>query len=208
MRRLGLDVDFVRPGADLAGYKLVLVPTMPHVSDAAERAFARADGLVLYGPRTGSKTRHHAIPPNLPPGPLSALVKARVLEISSLRPGLAHAVEGEIGGAAIRWRESLDVQGADILARFKDGAAALIAAGNHHYLACWPDTQLLASLMGLMVAKADLPAVELPQGIRLRRRGNMLFAFNYGTRPWRLPEGGKLLIGTRELKPQDVAIIA
>ena len=92
VRQLGLDVDFVRPGADLTGYKLVLVPTMPYVSDAAERAFAAADGVVLYGPRTGSKTRHHAIPPNLPPGPLASLVKARVLEVSSLRPGLIEKI--------------------------------------------------------------------------------------------------------------------
>ena len=208
VRRLGLDVDFVRPGADLTGYKLVLVPTMPHVNDAAERAFSSADGVVLYGPRTGSKTRHHAIPPNLPPGPLSSLVKARVLEVSSMRPGLRYAVEGAIGGAAIRWRETLEVQGADILGRFGDGAAALVAAGNHHYLACWPDTGLLASLMTFMVARAGLPTIELPEGIRLRRRGNLLFAFNYGTTPWRLPDTGKLLIGTRELKPQDVTIIA
>ena len=40
VRRLGLDVDFLQPGAALTGYKLVLVPTMPYVSDEAERAFA------------------------------------------------------------------------------------------------------------------------------------------------------------------------
>ena len=90
-RRLGLDIDMVRPGADLSPYSLVLVPSLPHVTDAAERAFSAARGTVLYGPRSGSRTRHHAIPPNLAPGPLARLLDLRVLEVSSLRPG----VDGE-----------------------------------------------------------------------------------------------------------------
>lgn len=207
VRRLGLDVDFVRPGADLRGYKLVLVPTMPHVSDAAERAFSQADGLVLYGPRTGSKTRHHAIPPNLPPGPLARLLKARVLEVSSMRPGLSCAVDGEVEGAAIRWRESLDVNDAHVLARFSDGKSALVAAGRHHYLACWPDADLLASVIKLMTTKTGLPTVELPEGIRIRRRSNLLFVFNYGDHPWQLPFSGSIVVGSPTIGPQDFTVV-
>ena len=73
VRRLGLDVDILAAGADLAGYALVLVPTLPHVGEAALAAFARAEGCVLFGPRSGSKTRHFSIPDNLPPGPLASL---------------------------------------------------------------------------------------------------------------------------------------
>lgn len=207
VRKLGLDVDFVRPGGDLAGYRLVLVPTMPHVSDVAERAFAAADGIVLYGPRTGSKTRHHAIPANLPPGPIAALVKARVLEVSSLRPGLAHAIEGKVNGKAVRWRETLELRGADSLAQFSDGGPALVAAGHHHYLACWPDAGLLSSLMAFMTRKAGLDTLDLPDGIRIRRRGNLLFAFNYGTTAWQLPMAGTILIGTSVLEPQGLTVL-
>src|ERR1700721_1057549 len=64
VRRLGLDVDIVPPGADLAGYALVLVPTLPHVDEAAATAFALATGRVLFGPRSGSTTRYFAIPEN------------------------------------------------------------------------------------------------------------------------------------------------
>jgi beta-galactosidase len=208
VRRLGLDVDFVRPGADLTGYKLVLVPTMPHVSDAAERAFSTADGVVLYGPRTGSKTRHHAIPPNLPPGPLAGLVKARVLEVASLRPGLVHPVVGGVTGTAIRWREMLEVSEAETIASFVDGTAAIIAAGRHHYIACWPDALLLASLMKVVTVKAGLSTMDLPEGIRVQRRGNLLFAFNYGNTPWRMPTPGKFLVGQQDIEPQELAILS
>ncbi|MFN0192766.1 MAG: beta-galactosidase [Aestuariivirga sp.] len=207
VRRLGLDVDFVRPGADLTGYKLVLVPTMPYVSDAAERAFAAADGLVLYGPRTGSKTRHHAIPSNLPPGPLSLLLKARVLEVSSLRTGLTRKVSGKVQGAAIRWQETLESQGGEILATFEGQNAALISSGNHHYIGCWPDEELLTSVMTFFAQKAGVSVLNLPASIRVRRRGELVFAFNYGMTPWELPIAGELVLGSRQLQPQQVTIL-
>ena len=207
VRKLGLDVDFLPPGASLAGYKLVLVPTMPYINDAAERAFAESQGIVLYGPRSGSKTRHHAIPANLPPGPLASLVKARVLQVSSLRPGLVEKVQGKVTGPASRWRETLDVHGAETLARFDNGDAAFVAADNHHYLACWPDEKLLNSVMKLLAAKAKLKTLALPDGIRLRRRGNLLFAFNYGNKPWKLTAGKTVVLGKREIHPQDLAIV-
>lgn len=206
-RRLGLDVDFVRPGASLKGYKLTLVPTLMHVSEAAESAFAGADGLVLFGPRTGSKTRHHAIPSNLAPGPLSTFVKARVLEVSSLRPGIGSKVKGRVSGGAIRWKETLQPKGADVLARFEDGLPALLCAGAMHYLACWPDEKLLSSVMALMTSRAKLKTVAMAEGLRFRRRGNLLFAFNYGNAARKLPAAGKILLGKRMLAPQDVAII-
>lgn len=207
IRRLGMDVDFVPPGANLAGYKLVLVPTMPHVNDAAERAFAAADGVVLYGPRTGSKTRHHAIPANLPPGPIAALVKVRILEVSSMRPGFRKKVKGKVAGSAVKWSETLDVRGAETLARFENGNAALVAAKNHHYLACWPDMPLLKSVMKFVAVRAGLKTLALPEGIRLRRRGNLLFVFNYGNKSWSLPIVGKVLLGKREVQPQHVTIL-
>ncbi|MFD1809992.1 beta-galactosidase trimerization domain-containing protein [Gemmobacter lanyuensis] len=88
-RRLGLNVDVVAPGAPLLGYALVVVPTMLQVSEPAQKALAEAEGLVLIGPRAGSRDRHFAIPQGLPPGPLAALTGTRVTQVASLRPGLS-----------------------------------------------------------------------------------------------------------------------
>jgi beta-galactosidase len=206
IRRLGIDVDFVRPGGSLAGYRLVLVPTLLDVDDKAEKAFAAADGLVLYGPRSGSKTRHHGIPSNLPPGRLAPLTRLRILEVSSLRPGLSVRVAGEVAGRAERWREFAENQGAELLASFEDGWPALTAAGPHHYLACWPDAELLGAVMKLMCARAGIATIELPAHVRLRRRGPLLFAFNYGEDSWTLPGASGPLLGRAAVPPQDVAI--
>lgn len=207
IRRLGLDVDFVRPGASLDGYRLVLVPSLIDIDDHAEKALAAAQGIVLYGPRTGSKTRHHGIPPNLPPGRIADLVKLRILEVSSLRPGLTVEVSGAASGRAERWREFAEAKGAEVLARFADGYPALTAAGQHHYLACWPDEMLLRSVLKLLCGKAGLTVIELPPHIRLRRRGGLLFAFNYGEESWTVPVGNTTLLGNLTVPPQDIAIL-
>ena len=206
VRRLGLDIDIVPPGASLAGYQLVLAPCLPHVSDAAAAAFAAADGIVLYGPRTGSKTRTFAIPTNLPPGPIADLAGLRVTQVASLRPNLSEAVTGAVSGTAIRWREYVEANGAKVLATFAKGDPALTRHGKHVYLACWPDEALLTAVIGRLADAAKLETVPLPDTIRLRRRGGLTFAFNYGNAPWTAPALGRLVLGAQVMPPQSVSI--
>ena len=205
IRRLGLDIDFVRPGAKLDDYRLVLAPSLPIVSVEASTAFAAAGGIVAFGPRSGSKTRRFSIPEELPPGPLQPLVRSRVIEVSSMRPGVTVAIDGAISGHAERWREVLETR-AETLAAFADGAPALVASGNHHYLACWPDAAALGRLMALLCRKAGLLTIELPAEVRLRRRGDLTFAFNYGEKPWPAPLSGELLIGTPSVAPRGFSV--
>jgi beta-galactosidase len=204
IRRGGLDVDFVRPGASLTGYKLVLVPTMPHINAAAEKALTDFDGITLFGPRTGSKTRHFAIPQNLPPGPLSALLDMRVIEVSSMRPSLSIAVAGEVAGKAVKWAEHIETK-SNILATFENGTPALIANNKHHYLACWPNEALLTSVIARLCADAGLKRKELPPHIRLRKRGDVTFAFNYGPESFALDARKTYLLGDAELGAYQVA---
>ena len=205
-RRLGQDVDIVPPGAELKGYKLVLAPCLPIVTDAAERAFAEADGVVLFGARAGSKTRNYAIPANLPPGPLASALKARVIEVSSLRPGVRAPLSGAIAGAAERWTERLEAAG-EVHARFADGEPALVGADRRYYAAFWPDAEALASLIRFVAQRAGLSIFELPPDVRLRRRGDLTFFFNYGREAWRAPDGdGRFLLGGPDVAPRAYAV--
>jgi beta-galactosidase len=205
IRRFGLDVEFVPPGASLDRYSLVLTPSLPIVSAAAEAAFAAATGLVVFGPRSGSKTRDFSIPEELPPGPLQPLLRSRVVEVSSLRPGVKIEFHGAVSGHAERWRELVETT-ADTFATFADGAPALIANGNFFYLACWPDAGALAALMRLLCRKAGLSTVDLPEEVRLRRRGEFTFAFNYGETSWPAPFGRKPLIGDARVAPRSFSV--
>ncbi len=207
-RRLGLDVDIVPPGASLAGYKLVLAPCLPHVSDAAAAAFRAADGHVLFGPRTGSKTRNFAIPPNLPPGPIADLVGLRVTQVSSLRPNLSEMVTGRgVSGRAIRWREYVETtRDIDVVADFPIGDPAFSCSGRFAYLACWPDEALLARTLTWLTTSAGLATTQLPETIRLRRRGDLTFAFNYGNQRWSAPAFGKLMLGGQTIPQQSLSV--
>lgn len=204
-RRLGLDVDFVRPGASLEGYPLVLVPCMTEIDGSAQQALEKADGMVLIGARSGSRDRNFKLPENLPPGPIADMTGNRVYQVSTLRPGVCHPVNGEVSGQGTRWREYLQTN-ASVLATFANGDAALTRKEDIFYLSCWPDEELLHKTMRLVADAAALPTMDVPDHIRLRRRGEWVFAFNYGDQDWQLPAMGNLVLGDRTMKPQDVAI--
>lgn len=210
IRRLGVDVDIVRPGAPLDGYRLVLVPTLPYVSPSALAAFRGTDVFILFGPRTGSRTRTFAIPDNLAPGPIADLIPIKVIQVSSLRPGLSEPLTGAVQGTVTRWRE--DVEEADsvhVHARFQDELPALVSAGSRAYLAGWLEGQGLQSLMEWCLDQAKLQGLQLPADIRLRRRGGLTFAFNYGNEVWDVPSSlGNVVIGNQRLEPGGVTILA
>ncbi len=208
VRRLGLDVDILPPGAPLDGYAAVLVPSLMAIAPDAMRAFADTKAVLLFGPRSGSKTGDFAIPGTLPPGPLQSLLPFRVTQVASLRDGLRHQVVGEaVQGQAERWREWLEPRdGAASIARHADGSPAVIRHGRVLYCGAWADGPLLSSLMRHALHDlAGLPVAALPPGIRLRRRGSLCFAFNYGDQPWSIPGSPTLLFGNDPLGAQDAA---
>ena len=134
------------------------------------------------------------------PRPLGELPEGlRVLQVASLRPGLSESVTGEVTGAAVRWREWIDTS-LPARARFADGYPALVGDDQRLYLGCWPDETLLGAIVEMLLPEA--PA--LPDTIRLRRRGDLTFAFNYGAEPWTAP-GGRFVLGAPEVAPRSLA---
>ncbi len=206
VRRLGLDVDIVKPGSDLSAYALVLLPSLPHVSEAMLASLKATKAVVLAGPRAGSKTRNFAFPDNLPPGPLADLVAVKVTQVASMRPA-QHAVSGTLNGHATRWREWLETE-LPALATFEDGGAAVVADGRFIYAATWPEADLLHEILTkIALPKTTLAPLDLPDTIRLRRRGNLVFAFNYGSEDWTVPgaDEKRFRLGGATIAPQDLA---
>jgi beta-galactosidase len=109
VRQLGLDVDVVSQRGDLVGYQLILVPPLTIVRPEFLDGLRRSSGLVLFGPRLGSKTANFRIPENLPPGPLQELLPLRVLRVDSLSRFAPRSLQwnGE-SYAAETWIEQLE----------------------------------------------------------------------------------------------------
>ena len=197
LRRLGLDVDIVPPGADLTGYRAVVVPSLPIVDDAFVARIAGLGVPVLLGPRTGSKTRDLHIPPGLPPGPLAAVMPIKVNRVESLRGDVTETVTiGDEAFAFKAWREDLETD-LEPLARFEAGGAAWVRSGAIDYLACWPQTALLDHVIADLATRAGLETQVMPEGVRISRRGGLVFALNASTaaRQAPAPPTARFLVG-------------
>ena len=179
LRRLGLNVDIVPPDTpDLKGRKLVMIPALFAWNDALTGALEDFDGHVLLGPRTGSKTPEFSIPAALPPDLPPHMLDMKVLRVESLRPDMPVAVEG--GGAFVGWREY--TEGGAVALRCQDGIPALISQERVFYLAGRPDDELAGRALAVIAEAAGLKTCALPEGLRVRRRGDVTFVFNYDDR--------------------------
>jgi beta-galactosidase len=189
LRRRGLDIDIVPPGADLSGYRLIVVPCQPIVEPTLVDALETSGAQVIIGAATGSKTQDFAIPPALPPGPLSKVLPLRVTRVETLR------------GDPCLWLEQIESDAAT-------GTANHHAAGRFHYLAQYPADELLDTVLPGIATAAGLELVQLPEGVRIRRSAKLVFAFNYSATAQVLPSGlfGELLVGGIEMPPAGVAI--
>ncbi|MEO8813007.1 MAG: beta-galactosidase [Caulobacteraceae bacterium] len=208
IRRLGLDVDIVDVGADLTGYRAVVIPSLPIVDEAFAKALGALRVPLLLGPRTGSKTRDLHIPANLPPGPLAAFLPVRIDRVESLRPDLDEAVTVGDQRFPIRlWRETMETDLAP-LARFGNGAAAWVRAGSIDYLACWPGADLLDRVVGELCARAGLDVRPMPEGVRISRLGDLVIAINSSpeARVVPAPKDAAMVLGSLNLAPAGVAV--
>jgi beta-galactosidase len=207
LRRLGLDVDILPPDADFTGYGLVVAPSLPNLEPATIATLEASGAVVLFGPRTGSRTRDGHIPDELPPGPLQAKLSMRVTRVESLRPGAGPGVEvADRAFAGRLWREVIETDLVP-LATFADGGAAWIGHKSWHYLATWPEAALLDHVIARVALEANLPVEALDEGVRRRRRGDVRFAFNFApeARPTPAPSDARYLLGGPDLPPAGVA---
>ena len=214
LRRLGVDIDVVPPGQPLDGYRLVVVPTLPIVTDAALAAFQAARGVVVFGPRSGSKTQSFQHPASLAPGPLQAMLPVKVSHVESLTEGLVDTVVWRNQSYPVaRWRETLE-SAHPVTARYADTDGPAIVAnssatgGNAHYLGFWPDDRFLDDYLGEICRQQGIRTLALGDTLRVRRCGDLRFAFNYGSAPVDAPAaaGAAFLIGGRSIPAPGLAV--
>ncbi len=109
-------VDVVSDLAPLGGYKVVAAPALNLLSAEAAanlEAYVRAGGHLVLGPRAGVKDADNALQPGRGPGPLAALLGARVEQFYALEH--PSALSGLWGVRPVRqWAEILTVTAPDV----------------------------------------------------------------------------------------------
>ncbi|WP_298867348.1 beta-galactosidase [uncultured Microbacterium sp.] len=208
---LGITVDIVRPGADLDGYRLVVVPGL-HLVRAAEAAvitdWIAAGGTALVTFYSGIVDEEDRVWTGGYTGPFRDALGVRVEEFAPVAPGDTVALSDGIRGSL--WSERGRATTAEVRASFVGGAADGSPAltrnewgeGTAWYLATLPDAADYRHLLAELVAEAgveppasvdgDLTALEL-----VRRHGDehsYLFAINHGDQPVTVAAAGTDLI--------------
>ncbi|KAK6840288.1 hypothetical protein PG995_016042 [Apiospora arundinis] len=227
LRRLGLSVDIIDPYQSLVGYKMVVVPSMPIVTDAFDAALAGYTGPVVFGPHTGSKDANFAIVAGLNPGNNSTLNRRLPMRVTRVETPPAFARSGVTYGgkwynitAREEWIDCTRGSGDEAssssnatvtyTSRHRPaGKPAACSRDGLHYLAFNPPVDLLVAYLGDVAAGAGVrdlvgrpadKANDLGKSVRLLRRGNLLWAFNYGVEAAARPEvkGAAVIIGEKE----------
>ena len=211
VRSRGLSVDILPPDvADLSGYSMVFVPGLFAWNETLISAIEQFEGIVLAGPRSGSKTPAFSIPDTLPPNLPTSIIDVTVSHVESL-PDYCPVGVSQLAGDVRFWREILmPGAGCEVLASSDDDEPLLVKQGGFHYLGGWPDAAVLGQIVDLLAEKCDLPTQSLPEGVRIRRDDNVTYVFNYGDTDADLSAigiNGTFLLGQNTLPPSDVAIL-
>ena len=176
----GIGVDVVHPDQDLTGYRLLVVPTLYSVTDAAaariaEAVDAGATALVTYF--SGITDEHDHVRLGGYPGAFRDLLGVRVEEFYPLREG--ERVRLSDGSTADVWTELLHLDGATAVATYDDGPLPGVPAITHHrhgsgtawYVATRLDRLATAGLMARIASEAGVPALAgVRPGVEVTRR--------------------------------------
>lgn len=181
LRRLGLTVDFVSPEHDLTPYKLVVVPTMPIVSEAFIEQCQKSQAVILFGPRSGAKTDEFQLAANLAPGPLQTLINIKVLSVETIRQDIQQDLHFNHNlFQSNRWREELAPEGScEVLATYADHSCALARDGRFLYLGTLTCTDFLVTLFEDLAKQQGIHTWQLPVDVRVVTKGQFIYLFNY-----------------------------
>ena len=227
-------VDFVHPEAYLSRYKLVLVPNLYLVSDAAAShltAYVEGGGTLVMSFFSGIVDVSEHIRLGGYPQPFRSVLGLDVIDFHPLAAGAVIGLKFADGSAAVgrTWSENIHLAGAEALATFADGPLAGKPAVARHsagkgtaiYLGTQPETIALARILDSARSTAGVsPTANVPKGVEVVRRSGrgktFVFMLNHRDVAVDVPisEAGENLIdgsqvhaGLMRLEARDVAVI-
>ncbi|MFF2167660.1 beta-galactosidase [Streptomyces sp. NPDC058175] len=183
-----LTTDFAHPEHDLSAYKMVVVPHLYLLTDAAIEnllAYVRGGGTLVSGFFTGVADTDDRVRPGGMDARLRALFGIRTVhEWWPLDPD--ETVDcGDFTGTL--WSEELTAEpGTEVDAVYRggelDGLPAVLRRDRARYLSTLPQPPALRSLLADAAAEAGVrpPLPGLPAGVEAVRRGELLFLLHHG----------------------------
>lgn len=193
-KTLGIEPDIISPKVDLSRYKVLLVPSLFLIDEPMAKRlddFAARGGTVLFSLRSGFKDINNLVTKQPLPGVLRTLVGAKIAHWHALPPKVKYSLQSEIPNLlpeATFWAEALDPDArTKVLASYEsmpfEGLAAITekthGKGKVLYAGIYPQISQAVSLMRYMLQIHKIPALEIPAGLTVIRRGERLLAMNF-----------------------------
>ncbi|WP_327351354.1 beta-galactosidase [Streptomyces sp. NBC_01304] len=220
----GLATDFARPEGELGAYRVVVVPHLYLLTDAAVEnllAYVADGGSLVCGFHTGAADADDRVREGGMDGRLRELFGIRTVhEWWPLDPGET------VGCGTFRgtlWSEELEAaEDAEVVASYEggelDGLPAVLRRGQGWYISTLPEPDALRELLTTVAREAGVrPVLDgLPAGVEAVRRGDLLFLLNHGRLPVELAVpgthrdllGGGTVEGSITLGRYGVAVLA
>ncbi|PVG84848.1 beta-galactosidase [Nocardioides gansuensis] len=212
----GVGVDVVHPSADLAAYRLVVVPTLYLVTDehaASIAAAAEAGATVLVTYFSGIVDERDHVRLGGYPGAFRDLLGVVTEEFTPLREG--ERVHLDDGGVGRIWAEDLRLEGAEAVASYSDGpvpgAPAItrraVGEGAAWYVATHLTESSAGTLVDRLLDEAQVSAVApTGPGVEVVRRvgdegRSWDFVINHTDQPVTLPMAGHDLVTDEAVGP-------
>ncbi|KUI52537.1 Beta-galactosidase [Cytospora mali] len=212
LRRLGVSVDVVGSEQSLSGYKMVVVPSIPIISDEFNTILSSyTDGPVIFGPRSAALTANFSYAPGIQPsqGALRDHIPFRVTRIETppdyadsgvLYAGSNYSISFWEEWVSCERQNATSTVTVTSTSKHRLGKPAACTSSDNtpwHYLGFNPPAEFLVAYLGDVAAGAGISDLtgktaskenDLGSSLRLLRRGDLLWAFNYGTEAVVVPE--------------------
>jgi beta-galactosidase len=187
-----LTADFAHPEHDLTRYRLVVVPQLYLLTDAAIdnlRAYVAQGGTLVCGFLTGVADEDDRVRPGGMDPRLRELLGIRTLhEWWPLDDGETVTCTGGLTGTL--WSEELErAEGATTEAAYRggelDGLPAVLRNGRAWYVSTLLEPRALRALLARIAGAAGVrpPLDGLPAHVEAVRRGELLFLLNHAREP-------------------------
>jgi beta-galactosidase len=224
--RCGITTDVVRPGGDLSGYRVLCVPHLYAVDDAAAavvEAFVAAGGTVVVWYLSGTVDTDLRLRLGGYAGAFAGLLGIRVEEFHPLPAGTPTRLS--TGDTGSHWSEDLQLISAEAHAHHVggplDGRPAITrnshGSGTAWYVSTALDDPAMDRLLATVLAEAGVPPAGTVPGVEVVRRRSgatsWLFAVNHTDAPHDVPADGLDVVtdtdvtGTIRLNPGTHAVI-
>jgi beta-galactosidase len=189
----GLTTDFAHPEHDLSAYRLVVVPHLYLLTDAAVDnlvCHVQGGGTLVSGFLTGVADGDDRVRPGGMDERLRDLFGiATVHEWWPLEAGETVACAGPEPFLGTVWSEELEPSGAETVGVYTGGELAGLPAvlrrGSAWYVSTLPDPVALRDLLARAAEEAGVRPVlaDRPAGLEAVRRGDLLFLLNHAPGP-------------------------